>query len=99
MTSRAKGFNTEIYGLAKNIFLKKLAKCFATVFDNVLENILKKNTLSVCTLPCLTSTIQLLYRCYRRTHAKISKVLNYQPVLEVKFVMQLYLLASLCLET
>lgn len=44
---KGKGFNVETYGLAKNIFSKKMAKCFAAVFDNVLENVLKTNILSV----------------------------------------------------
>lgn len=35
MTLRTKGFNIEIYGLAKNLFLKEMAKHFAALFGNV----------------------------------------------------------------
>lgn len=83
MILRPKGFNVETYGLAKNVFLKKMAKCFAALFDNVLENLLKTNTLSVTgkTHPSLSyiynsiSCIQML----QQNACKNSKVLNHQP--------------------
>lgn len=43
MTLKEKRFNGEIYGLAKKMFSKKMAKCCAALFENVLENLLKTN--------------------------------------------------------
>lgn len=46
MTLKEKGFNGEIYKLEKIKFSKKMAKHFATLFENVLENLLKTNIFS-----------------------------------------------------
>lgn len=84
MTLKEKSFNGEIYGPAKKMFSKKMAKCFAALFENVLEN-LKTNVFlylgnGLRTLPYVTSTIQLaVYRYYSKMHAKRSYVLTPQP--------------------
>lgn len=44
MTLKAKHFNREIYGLAGKLFSKKMAQCFAALFENVLKNLLKTIT-------------------------------------------------------
>lgn len=43
MTLKEKGFNGEIYELAKKMFSKKMAKRFAALFKKVQENLLKTN--------------------------------------------------------
>lgn len=85
MRLKEKGFNGEIYELAKKMFSKKMAKHFTALFENVLENLLKTTIFpylgnGLCILPYVTSTIQLaVYRYYSKMHAKISKVLTPQP--------------------
>lgn len=79
MTLKEKGFNGEIYKLAKITFSKKMAKHFATLFENVLENLLKTNifTWGMVIFPsvCHLYNSQLaLYRCYNKMHAKIRSI-------------------------